>query len=64
MAPLNRKNACFSMLLLRLFSDFKCQNKPEYRSIASELHCELKASTLNSLVLEHFNIAEITVATF
>lgn len=64
MALLNRKNDCFSMPLQRLLLGFKCQNKPEPWSFASEPHCELAASTLNSIVSHRFNIAEITVATF
>jgi len=64
LALLNRKNAWFSMPLQRPLLGFKCQNKPESRSFTSEPYRELEASTLNSLVLGHFNIAEITLATF
>ena len=54
LALLNRKNVCFSMLLQRLLLGFKRQNKPESRSFMSGVHCELAASTLNSIILDHF----------
>jgi len=64
MALANYKKACFSMLLEGLLLGFECQNKLESQSFSCEPRCEPAASTLNSVVLQPFNIARIMVATF
>lgn len=61
---LNRKNACFSMPLKRLFSSFKYENVLEFRSFASEPDCKVVASALNIVIFLPLNIAKIMVATF
>jgi len=64
LALLNRKNACFSIPLQRLSSGFNWENRLEFCCFASEPRCKAVASTLNCVVLQRFNIAEIIVLTY
>ena len=62
--PLNRENACFSMPLQRLSFGFNWETRLEFCCFVSEPHCKVVASTLSTLILPLFNIAEIMVLTY
>jgi len=64
LALVNHKNACFSMPLQCLPFGFNWENRIELCCFVSKPHCKVVASTLSTLILPLFNIAEIMGPTY